>query len=124
MVEGVAKEAEVEEAVVLVVEDSAPLVVEDTVLCPAEFVELERPDWEDGLEEGEEPEVDPDVDPDEKAVFVTLLEPLGVVEKLPVDAMPAIGSDRQWTSFGWLRYSPEIDKEEEVAPESELFAKS
>jgi len=48
VVEGVAKEAEVEEAVLLLVEDcEAPLVVEETELCSAEFVELERPDRED-----------------------------------------------------------------------------
>lgn len=98
--EGVAEGAEVEEAVILLVEDcEAPLVVEETELCSAEFVELERPDWEDGLEEGAEPEVDPDVDPDEGAVLVTLPEPLAVVEKLPVDDMP------------------ESDTEEKVAPE-------
>jgi hypothetical protein len=92
VVEGVAEEAEVEEAVMLRVEDcEAPLVVEETELCSAEFVELERLDWEDGLEEGEEPEVDPD----EEAVLVMLPEPLAVVEKLPVDGMPAFVSDHQ-----------------------------
>jgi hypothetical protein len=92
VVEGVADEAEVEEAVMLLVEDcEAPLVVEETELCSAEFVELERPDWEDELEEGEEPEVDPD----EEAVLVALPEPLAVVEKLPVDGMPAFVSDQQ-----------------------------
>ena len=76
MAEGVAEEAEVEEAVIPLVEDcEAPLVVE---VCSVEFVELERPDWEDGFEEEE-----PEVDPDEKAVLVTLPEPLAVVEKLP-----------------------------------------
>lgn len=85
MVEGVAEAAEVEEAVILLVEDcEAPLVVEETELCSAEFVELESPDRDDGLEEGEELEVDPD----EEAVLVTLPEPLAVVEKLPVDGMP------------------------------------
>jgi hypothetical protein len=90
VVEGVAEEAEVEEAVILLVEDcEAPLVVEETELCSAEFVELERPDWEP--EEGEEPELDPD----EEAVLVTLPEPLAVVEKCPVDGMPAFRSDQQ-----------------------------
>jgi hypothetical protein len=91
VVEGVAEEAEVEEAVILLVEDcEAPLVVEETELCSAEFVELERPDLEPD-EEGEEPEVDLD----EEAVLVTLPEPLAVVGKLPVDGMPAFRSDQQ-----------------------------
>lgn len=91
------EEAEVKEAVILLVEDcEAPLVVEETELCSAEFVELERPDWVDGLEEGEEPEVDPD----EKAVLVTLPEPLAVVEGLLVDGRPAFGCDQQRPSFG------------------------
>jgi len=89
VVEGVAEEAEVEEAVILLVEDcEAPLVAEETELFSVEFVVLERPDWE---EEGEEPEVDPD----EEAVLVTLPEPLAVVGKLPVDGTPAFGSDQQ-----------------------------
>ena len=99
MVVGVVEdsEAEVEELVTLLVEDcEAPLVVEDAELCP---VELERPEWEDsdGLEEGEEPEVDPDasVPVDPEAVLVTLLEPLAVLEKLPVEGMPVFGSDQQ-----------------------------
>lgn len=77
-------------------ECEAPLVVDETELCSAEFVELETPDWEDVLEpeEGEAPE-EPEVDPDEEAVLVTLPEPLAVVEKLPVDGMPAFGSDQQ-----------------------------
>jgi hypothetical protein len=93
VVEGDTKEAEVEEAVMLLVEDcEASLVPEETELCTAEFVELERPEWEDGLEEEEEPEVDPD----EWAVFVTLPEPLAVLETLLVDdVMPAFGSDQQ-----------------------------
>jgi len=64
VVEGVAEEAEVD--------CEASLVVEETELCSAEFVEL-----------------------DEKAVLVTLPEPLAVVEKLPVDGMPTFGSDQQ-----------------------------
>jgi hypothetical protein len=96
VLDGVAEEAEVEEAVMLLVEEcEAPLVVDETGLCSAEFVELETPDWEDvlKLEEGEAPE-EPEVDPDEEAVLVTLPpEPLAVVEKLPVDGMPAFGSD-------------------------------
>jgi hypothetical protein len=89
VVKGVAEEAEVEEPVMLLVEDrEAPLVVEETEVSS---VELERPDWEGRLGEGEEPEVDPD----EEAVFVTLLEPLAVVEKLPVDGMPVFGSDQR-----------------------------
>jgi hypothetical protein len=94
VVEGVVEEAEVKEEVILLVVDcEAPLAVEKTELCSAEFVELERPDWVDGLEEevGEEPEVDPD----EKVVLVTLPELLAVVEGLPVDGMPAFGSDQQ-----------------------------
>lgn len=74
---GVAEEAEVEESVTLFVEDSeAPVVVEETVLCSAEFVERE--------EEGEEPEV-------EEAVLVTLPEPEAVV----VDGVPAFENDQQ-----------------------------
>ena len=93
MIEGVAEEADVEEAVSLLVEDcEAPLVVDETELCSAEFVELERPDW---LEERE-----PEVDPDEEAVLVTLAEPLAVVEKRPVDGMPALGSHQQWPLVG------------------------
>jgi hypothetical protein len=89
VIEGVSEEDEVEEPVMLLVEESeAPLVVEETELCP---VELERPDWEDSLDEGDEPEVDPD----EEAVLVTLPEPLAVVEELLVDGTPVFGSDQQ-----------------------------
>lgn len=67
------------------------VVVGDTVLCSAGFAGVERPDSEEeGLEdEGEEPEADSD----EKAVLVTLPEPLVVVETLSVDDVSAFGSD-------------------------------
>lgn len=89
MIDGVAEEDEVEEPVMLLVEEcEAPLVVEGTELCPAV---LERPDWEDKLDEEDEREVDPD----DEAVLVTLPEPLAVLEELLVDdGMPAFESDQ------------------------------
>jgi hypothetical protein len=83
----------------LLVEDcEAPLVVEETELCSAELVELERPDLEDWLKEGEEPKVDPDEEL-EVVVLITLPEPLAVAvvgsKKLPVDGMTAFESDQK-----------------------------
>ena len=72
----------------LVEDCEVPLVVEETELCSAEFVELERPDWERKRKNLKSTQV-------EGAVLVTLPEPLAVIEKLPVDGMPAFGSDQQ-----------------------------